>query len=334
VNGPVINRTLLDQQYPGGQLLRNTGASWDNPNRRTPYSDEITAGYERQIGSNMAVSADYVHAASRDVLMSLDLNPGLRGTTAATSPLVRQASATLAGAVDELRATYPGFANFTTGVTQPVNVGKIDYDALLLSVNKRFSQNYEARVSYTLSNSRGNTSGNGVAASGFQVLDDMQLALNEGPTNFNVRHNLVISGRAVVPHTGGLNVSWVARALSGTPFTLTNNNVDPDRNGTFAEPLPEASYSGDGQNAYTVDNYKAERNGASGPGFFNFDARVSYALRFGVRRIELVGDVFNLTNRANFANPTGNQASAQFLLLSAYSNYAPRKLQLGVRMQF
>ena len=66
-------------------------------------------------------------------------------------------------------------------MTQPLNVGELDYDALLVSVNKRFGQNYETRVSYTLSKSRGNTSGDGVAASGFQVLDDLHLELNEGP---------------------------------------------------------------------------------------------------------------------------------------------------------
>ena len=53
------------------------------------------------------------------------------------------------------------------------------------------------------------------------------------------------------------------------------------------------------------------------------------------RRIELSADVFNVTNRTNFANPTGNQASAQFLLLTAYStSYSPRKAQVGVRVEF
>ena len=85
VNGPVINRALLDQQFPPGRLLRNTGASWDNADRVVPYSDEITLGYERQLAAGLAVSADYVRAMSRDVLMSVDLNPGLRATTAATS---------------------------------------------------------------------------------------------------------------------------------------------------------------------------------------------------------------------------------------------------------
>ena len=167
------------------------------------------------------------------------------------------------------------------------------------------------------------------------MLDDLNLDLNEGPTNFDARHNFVVSGRAVVPKTGGLNVSWVARALSGSPFTLINNTVDPDRNGTFAEPLPAGTYTGNGTNAYTVDNYEARRNGAYGPGFFNLDMRVSYAFRFGTRQVEIIGDVFNLTNRTNFAIPTNNQASAQFLLLSAYStSYAPRKLQLGARFVF
>jgi hypothetical protein len=53
------------------------------------------------------------------------------------------------------------------------------------------------------------------------------------------------------------------------------------------------------------------------------------------RRLELSADVFNLSNRANFLNPTGNQASPQFLLLTAYStSYTPRKVQVGARFEF
>ena len=95
----------------------------------------------------------------------------------------------------------------------------------------------------------------------------------------------MVSGTALVPKTGGLNFSWVARALSGTPFSLTNNNIDPDRNGTIAEPLAAGDYSGIGNNAYTVKGYKAERNGAYGPGFFQADVRFGYRFRLlGERR--------------------------------------------------
>ncbi|MSO52258.1 MAG: hypothetical protein EXQ51_07560 [Acidobacteria bacterium] len=128
----------------------------------------------------------------------------------------------------------------------------------------------------------------------------------------------------------------VARAISGRPFSLLNANVDPDLNGVQAEPLPVGDYKGNGNNSYTVSNYQAQRNGAYGPGFFGLDMRVGYGIRVGGRRkLEISADLFNLTNRTNFANPTGNQASAQFLLLTAYStSYAPRKAQIGVRLEF
>jgi hypothetical protein len=342
VNGPVVNTTQLAKDFPGGQTIRNTGASWDNPNRHVPYTDQVTAGYERQLAGNMAISADYVHAFSRDLLMSKDLNAGLRQTTAVTSPVQRiYPQPELVAAYQVLRQKYPGFADFTTAVTQPQNIGKVDYDALLIAFNKRFSHNYSARVSYTLAYSRGNTSGSGVAGSGFQVLDDMHLELNEGPSAFDTRHNLVLSGQALVPKTAGLNVSWVIRALSGSPFSLTNNTIDPDRNGTSAEPLPAGDYSGTttaaNAVAYTVHGYKSERNGAYGPGFFNADLRVGYRLPAGPgRRIEVFADIFNVTNHTNFANPAGNQgAPASFLVLNSYStSYAPRKLQIGARFQF
>ena len=337
--GPTVNRTLLNQRFPGGQTLRNTGVAWDNPDREVPYTDQLTAGYERQLAGNMAISADYVHAMSRDLLMSYDLNAGLRTTTAVTSPLQRIfPQPALVAAYAALDQKYPGFSStpFTGAVTQPLNVGEVDYDALLVAFNKRFSRNYSARVSYTLAYSRGNTTGSGVPASGFQVLDDMNLDLNEGPTAFDTRHNFVVSGQALIPRTGGLNVSWVVRALSGSPFSLTNNTIDPDRNGTSAEPLPAGDYTGVGAEPYTVKGYQSKRNGATGPGFFNADLRLGYRFGRAERRVELFVDAFNLTNRVNFSNPSGNQgAPAAFLVLTGYStSYTPRKVQLGARVQF
>jgi outer membrane receptor protein involved in Fe transport len=337
VNGPVLNRALIDTLFPPGSRLRNTGASWDSPDRAVPMTDQLTIGYQHQLGPRLSASADYVHAFGRELLMSRQLNPTLRATTAATSTNVPQSSAVLDAATAELREKYgPSFAPFTTGVTLPVNVGETDYDALMLQLEKRFASNYSVRVSYTLADSRGNTSGAGVATSGFQVLDDMHLELNEGPTNFDQRHNFVVSGTALIPKTGGLNFSWVARALSGTPFSLTNNNIDADRNGTFAEPLAAADYTGTGADAYTVNGYKSERNGAYGPGFFQADLRAGYRFALGGgRRLNAFVDAFNVTNRVNYANPSGNQANPTFLVKTAYStSYTPRKLQLGVRFEF
>jgi hypothetical protein len=338
VGGPTLTdakRALLESQFGGGASLRNTGATWDNPDRKLPYTDQITVGYERQLGQNLSASVDYVRAFARDLLISRQLNPTLRATTAVTSANVRQSSAVLDAATAALRAEHgSSFAAFSGSVTIPENAGKTDYDALMLQVEKRYSRNFSTRVAYTLSYSRGNTAGQGVPASPFQVLDNLNLDLNEGPTGLDQRHNLVVSGTAVVPRTGGLSVSWVARALSGSPFTIINGNVDPDRNGTLAEPLPSGSYSGTGDDAYSVD-FESRRNGAYGPGFVKLDMRVGYQLRLGSRRIDLFGEIFNVTDRVNFANPSGNQASAAFLRLTGYStSTTPRTGQLGVRLAF
>jgi hypothetical protein len=251
------------------------------------------------------------------------------------SPNVRQGSAQLSVITAGLQEIHPGFAPFTGNVTTFANVGETNYDAVMVQVEKRFGQNYSARVSYTLADSRGNTSGAGAPASPFQVLDDLNLDLNEGPTNFDQRHNLVASGTAIIPRTGGLSVSWVARALSGSPFTIIDSRIDADRNGTLADPLAAGSYSGSGDNTITVES-EGGRNGAYGPGFFKLDLRLGYRVDLhNGRSLDLFGEIFNVTDRDNFANPSGDQASANFLRLTGLStNTTPRTGQFGVRFAF
>jgi hypothetical protein len=252
--------------------------------------------------------------------MVQDLNKGSRATTSATATVVRP------------DRSFVGVVNL------PVNAGKTDYDALLTQVEKRFARSVSMRASYTLSYARGNNSGSGYPASNFQVGQDLNLDLNEGPTDFNRRHNFVVSGRTLVPFTHGMTFSWVARALSGLPFTLLNNDVDADRNGTLFDPIAPGTYSGTAaRDTYTVKEYSGRRNGAVGPGFFQLDARFGYRFKLHDRRtLDVSADVFNLTNRANFANPGSNTASpATFLVISSLRAGAPpRTAQVGVRFGF
>ncbi|HTM25852.1 MAG TPA: TonB-dependent receptor [Vicinamibacterales bacterium] len=337
--GPVINTAELNARFPGGQLLRNTNATWDNPDRVNGRTDQYTVGYERQLANSLAVSVDFVHEMGRDLLMAINLNPQQRSNpNVNASTLTRIGSPTLTTAMAALRNKYgASFVDFSGAVTQFVNTGQIDYNGVMLQLKKRFSHNYSAQVSYTYGDSHGNFSGSGAPISNFQVGQDMHLDLNEGPTDNDIRHNFTVSGTALIPHTYGLNLSWVARYLSGYPFGLTNSALDADLNGIQAEPLPAGDYSpASGRDPYTVKGYKSERNGARGPTFFDTDIRFGYRIPLShQRRLEIAADVFNITNHTNFANPSGNQTSAQYLLLTAYStSYSPRKLQLGARIQF
>ena len=50
--GPTVNRALLASLYPPGSRVKNNGTVWlDNPDRVIPYTDQFTAGYERQLWS-------------------------------------------------------------------------------------------------------------------------------------------------------------------------------------------------------------------------------------------------------------------------------------------
>ncbi len=239
MNGPTVNRDLLAKQFPSGVLVRNTGQTWDNEDRRVPHTDEITAGYEHQLMPDLAVSADYLHSQQREMLMALNLNPQFRpSTVVAQATPIRIGSTTLTQATAELQQTYPGFVPYTAAVNQFVNRGEVDYNAVMLQMKKRFSHNYSAQVSYTYGRSRGNTTGNGAPGSNFQVGDDMHLEKNEGSTSFDIPNNFTFSGTALIPKTKGLQLSWVTRALSGTPFTIINSDFDLDQNGIQAEPLP------------------------------------------------------------------------------------------------
>src|SRR5262245_1295640 len=75
VNGPVVNRALLNQRYPAGTTTKNTGTvRFDNPDRHLPYSHQASIGLEKQLAGSIAVSADYVHASHRHLYMLQELN--------------------------------------------------------------------------------------------------------------------------------------------------------------------------------------------------------------------------------------------------------------------
>lgn len=318
VNGPTVNRALLNQLYPPGSVLKNTGnVFFDNPDRVVPYADQLSLGFERQLTRDMSVNLDYVHAFGRDQFLQLNLNPGLRASTARTAAVTR---------VDP---------NFVGSVITYVNDGRTEYDAVQFGLEKRYSRNHQFRISYTYSKSRGNTTGNGAPGSNFQLLNDLRLDLNEGPTDFDRPHNFVFSGSAVVPRTHGLIFSTIVRYVSGTAYTIQDTTLDNDRNGILFEPVAAGTYSGTGTNAISVEN-KGGRNGARGPSFFQADARLGYRIRVGERKVELFGEVFNLTNKANFANPNGDVFSASTFLrtLTLRAGASPRTAQFGARFEF
>lgn len=328
VNGPTINRALLDSLFPPGTTTRNTGDVYlDNPDRILPAQHQVSVGYERQLRGQLSFAADYVHSWNRRMPLRYNFNPAVRANTSRTGPIVRADFLDLAGQL--------GLTPFVDDVYTYENVASSQYDGLSLQLEKRFANSWSGRVSYSIGYARGNTSGLPTAVNDFQVVDDRLLDLNDGPTNFDRRHTLSLSGRLDLPQLKGVTLSATARIMSGSPFSMFESTFDTDRNGVLMDPLPAGTYSGAGENGITVEN-EGGRNGAYGPGFMQIDLRSGYRIRMGPNRtVDLFAEVFNLTNRANFNNPSGDMRSGNFLVPTALRGGGfPRQLQLGARLGF
>jgi hypothetical protein len=333
INGPTVNRTLLNQMVPPGTRVRNGGTvRFDNPDRINAYSRTYSIGYERQIGAQMSASLDFIRSEQRNQYVLKDLNPTVRRGTLATDPVGR--TTPLVGTNGEWAAR----------VETIMPVGEINYNSLQFSGTKRYSNGWMVRASYAYSRGRGNVPTGQTDLADSQFLDNLNLDNEYGPTNVDRPHILTLTGSYDVPKTGGLKLSGVFRARSGTPISLRNTTFDHDSNGTTNnEYLAPGTYTGAGPDAaspnsipYTVE-YNGGRAGGRGPGYAQFDVRAGYRLRLGgARTLDLFLDVFNATNRANFANPGNDQRlPATFLRLLDVSDEGPtRTAQINIRYGF
>src|SRR5262252_2783669 len=328
VNGPVVNRALLNSLIPPGTLGRNTGIVYmDNPDRLVPNTHQLSLGYERQLSAQMAATVDYIHSWNRDQLITFDLNPGLRADTTRSGRITYTDLYGIAGQL--------GISPFVNQVLTRTNDGSSQFDGVNVSVEKRYSRNWAARISYAVGYARGNSEADQTNQNNYQVLGDPMLYRNFGPLNADRRQNFVISGRVEIPRTHGLMVSGASRYMTGTPMNMFNSAVDADRNGLLFDLLPAGTYCGQGLNSICVDN-AGGRNGGRGPSFKQTDLKFSYRFRPRGQTLETSMELYNVFNTANFSNPTSDQRLSDFLVLTSLSggNGQPRALQFSVRFAF
>src|SRR5262249_1566321 len=245
-------------------------------------------GYSRELSGNIAIAADYVHSANRDMFLARNLNPGLRVNTTASGTINRSDAFGVLG------------ESYLQQVWVMENIGYNDYDALNLSFEKRYANNWSGPVSYSLSKSRG-TAQDQADKDTFQKGTDLNLDAFAAPSSVDRRHVLSLNGHTEIPKTGGATLSATMRYMSGAPFSIFNSNIDVDQNGELVDPSPAGTY-----NATNTDptvsvmknvKNKGGRNGAIGPDYFQLDLRAGWRGKLGGERaIEIFLDIFNITN--------------------------------------
>jgi hypothetical protein len=326
---PNVNRALLNQSYPAGVAVRNNGVViFDSPGRSLPYAHQYTLGFVRELAASLAVHIDYVRAINKDMFLARNLNPALRVDTSRTGALTRS----------------DAFGVLGTPYTQQVwvmeNTGESEYNALNLSLEKRYSHKWSARVSYSLSKATG-TGNDQADKNTYQVGTNLNLDAFRGPSSVDRRHILSLGTQTEIPKTGGVTLSATARYMSGAPFTIIDSSIDADRNGELVDPVPAGTYSGTSTDAMQNVKYDGGRNGAVGPDYFQLDVRAGWRHKVqGQKAIELFLDIYNLTDRANFDNPiaanTDRRTPASFLVLTNLRGGGgfPRQASMGFRFVF
>jgi hypothetical protein len=97
--------------------------------------------------------------------------------------------------------------------------------------------------------------------------------------------------------------------MSSEPFTIHDTTFDLDQNNIGLDPLPAGTYNplpAAGEFVIRDVENKGGRNGARGPGFMQLDLRTTYRIRLGGRRsLDVYGEIFNVTNHANFVTRWG-----------------------------
>jgi carboxypeptidase family protein len=331
VNGPTVNRALLNAAYPPGVAVRNNGVViFDSPDRTLPYAHQFTLGYERELMPTLALHVDYVRAINKDMFLARNLNPALRVDTSRTGALTRSDAFGVLG------------EPYTQQVWVMENTGDSDYNALDLSLEKRYSNRWSGRISYSLSKSIG--TGNDQADRNlYQVGTSLNLDAWRGPSNVDRRHILSVGAQTEIPKTGGATLSATARYMSGAPFTIFDSSIDADRNGELVDPVPAGTYSGPATNPDAMQNVQnaGGRNGAVGPDYFQLDMRAGWRRKVRTNKaIEVFLDIFNVTDRANFDNPTSTNSdrrtASSFLVLTNLRGGGgfPRQAEVGFRFVF
>jgi hypothetical protein len=322
----------------GAALTRAFGFQPDFKNPRT-YQGSIT--WEQKIGKDYVLSVGYLRSAAWNLQRRLDRN--------LNAPTINSAG-------------FPVFpTNSSGGALRPnPNIGiysinessaHSSYDALAISLRRRFAQRFQLEVNYTLAENRDDDS-NERNFSKEGALNPFDLKIEAGPSKQDVRHNFNMSG--VIDLGAGFTLSSIVITRSGFPFT--------------PRPIDGEDYQNDGNDANDraiINGVVAGRHSGRQPNFFNLDLRLLKAFNLGERRtLSLSAEVFNVTkasnkgfgvdaysdycttnsalvsssNPLNITCPSGTNPSV--LAGEAYTSPStarfggPRQLQLGLRFQF
>ena len=345
---------------------------------RTPYQDEWTFGFEREIFAETSLSIDYINRRFRDQLQDIDLNhvpgdygfcnPDVRpGNTDPVIEILNRTDPDFVPLNGDVRYTYgDGIIDDCGGdlVPQPPSVtedpvnsliqrglrlerpdgipdlyvqnpgwgdiflvgnfNKIDYEGVVIALNRRQYRSWQMQTSYTWSKATGD--GEDFAQS---LGDDRSLLTDEsGYQSYDQRHVVKFNATTITPwgfRLGGA-ISW----QSGLPYSLLSQEA------SFDQPVPTIAGS-TGNSTRVRRNYiTGSRNDQRNQSYWNVDAKFTKEMNLGRGlNMQFSVEVFNLLNDGSLQiyNPvsqTGQQINGRN---NGFYRFG-RRWQMGFKLAF
>jgi len=179
------------------------------PNYRPPMVQEYSLGTQTQITPTLVLEVGYSGARGLHLLDERSVNQAALASP--SDPINGQTTNTYANI--QQRVPYIGFASSV--MSQIESAGSSWYNALLVSLNKRFSHGLQAQISYTWAKDLSTAYGTTTGPNGGQVLGNQNnLVSDYGPDNFVRPQRLVINYSYQLPKAH-LNNAFAEGVLNG-----------------------------------------------------------------------------------------------------------------------
>jgi hypothetical protein len=267
-------------------------------NMKMPYAWQNMIGFQKQIGGYMGFDADLVEYTGHHEDSQRD--PNLFYNSATGLPLNPNV----------FGRPNPAFGPIHLDASD----GRSDYMGLATSFTRRYHNNFQLGVTYTLMFYKHDT---GVGSAGFGAMQVNTFnIMQDWATSSNFQRNtLRLNGVWTLPK--GFSFSAYYGYGSPNPAYTTSTNVDP---------------LGIGSTRVRADLSVIPRNNFYGDAFQTLDLHLSKDLRIGAMKLTGIAEVFNAFNYAQFTYNT-LETSPTFGAKNGQAN-TPRTGQLGIRMSF
>jgi hypothetical protein len=317
-------------------------------NLRPTYVQQWNLAIDKQVGRNWLISATYLGNRTNHIWLGYDANAPvfIPGSDCSSSPTAipkhgtgtSPCSTTGNEAVRRpLTLQNPATGPFYASISTATDEGGASYNGLLVTVNHRFSQNFTLLANYTWSHCLALGEFGGELSSSRLISNPNNFSLDPGDCSFDVRHiinsSLVVNSpkfgnsitRTIV---GDWQFSTILGYRTGNHFSVLGGTdssatgIKQDRANLIGDPnsgnCPNGAPVGTATCWFNISAFTngaagtfgtVGRNTIEGPGFLTFNAGLgrTFKIREG-QSLLLRGEVFNLLNHPNFANPVATNA--------------------------